>query len=119
MEKRGERDWPTPLQGQAFREAARLYHATFPETAPPPVEIRKCPDCGKRSVEPRKRYCSECRKRRRKATNSSNLRKWRKTAGHRNTVNGNGSSSRAASRGSVLDTGYPLSGTLNFAPLTV
>src|SRR5215475_6466224 len=24
--------WPTPIQGEAFRKAARLYHTVFPET---------------------------------------------------------------------------------------
>jgi hypothetical protein len=106
MEGRKEKDWPTFAQGEAFRKAARLYHAAFPETVTHPPDIRKCPDCGKRPVEPRKRYCSECRNRRRKATDAGNHRNWRKTTDHRHTVNENGSSLGAASRGAILDTRY-------------
>jgi hypothetical protein len=84
MESRKE--WPTPLQGEAFRKAARLYHSVFPETVVTTPEVRKCPDCGKRSVEPRKRYCAECRTRRRKATDSENHRNHRKQVIERHTV---------------------------------
>jgi hypothetical protein len=81
MEKRREKDWPTFAQGEAFRKAARLYHDTFPETVPVQLADRMCPDCGKRRIEPRKRCCSECRIRRRKATNAANQRKWQKSQG--------------------------------------
>jgi hypothetical protein len=119
MEKRGEKDWPTFVQGQAFLEAVKLYRSVFPETAPPPVETRLCPDCGKRSVEPRKRYCAECRNRRRKATKAQNNRNWRKLRDRRGTVKQNGSSPRAASQGASSNTRYPLPGEPVFGPLTV
>ena len=66
MEKR--KDWPTPLQGEAFRKAARLYHLAFPETTIVEPETRKCPDCGKHRIAARKRCCELCRIRRRRAT---------------------------------------------------
>jgi hypothetical protein len=116
MEKRSL--WPTSAQGEAFRKAARLYHSVFPETIVV-LEIRKCPDCGKRPVEARKRYCSECRKRRRKSTDADNHRNWRKAAAQRHTVKQNGSSLGAASRGTVFNTRCPLSDNSNFDPLTV
>jgi hypothetical protein len=99
MEKRGERDWPTFIGGQAFREAARLYHSVFPETVAVPPTTRKCPDCGKHRIGPRKRCCAECRNRRRKATDAENHRIWRKETAQRHTVNENGSSLVADSRG--------------------
>jgi len=101
--------WPTSAQGAAFAEAARLYRSTFlpPETASPiQTPERMCPDCGKHRIEPRKRCCVECRIRLRKATDAVNHRDWRKTAGQRHTVNGNGSSPRAASRAASSDTRY-------------
>lgn len=115
MERRKETDWKPFARGVAFREAAKLYHSVFPETVPPTVEVQKCPDCGKRSVEPRKRYCSACRNRRRKATNAENNRNWRKSTGQRDTVKENGSALGAASRAADSDTRYvdppePISG---------
>jgi hypothetical protein len=98
MEKRREKDWPTFAQGEAFREAGRQYHLAFPETAIVEPTTRRCPDCGKHRIEPRKRCCAQCRNRRRKATDSANHRNWRKERGRRHTVNENGSSLRAASR---------------------
>jgi hypothetical protein len=119
MEQRKERDWPAFAEGEAFRKAARLYHSVFPETATVTPEVRKCPDCGKRSVEPKKQYCVQCRIRRRKATDSGNHRNWRKQTVQRHTKDENGSSLGAASRGTISDVRYPLSGTPNFDPLTV
>jgi hypothetical protein len=109
MNKRREKDWPTFAQGEAFRKAAQIYDSVFPETAPPTSEIRKCPDCGKRSVEPRNRYCAPCRDRRRKATKAANQRSRRKRAVERRTVKENGSSPKATSRAAISDTRYPLS----------
>jgi len=44
---------------------------------------RKCPDCGKRSLEPGKQYCVGCRIRRRKAAKNQRQRKWRAQNGGR------------------------------------
>jgi len=99
MEKRGERDWPTFIGGQAFREAARIYHFAFPETVVVEPMVRKCPNCGKRRIGPRKRCCAECRTRRRKVTNAANQRNWQKARAHPNTVSKNGSSLVADSQG--------------------
>jgi hypothetical protein len=107
MERRSV--WPTTTQGEAFRKTAGLYHSAFPETEAAEPEIRKCPDCGKRSVEPRKRYCTQCRNRRRKVTDAESHRKWRKSEALRHTVKQNGSSLGAASRGAISDVRYPLS----------
>jgi hypothetical protein len=103
MGKRGERDWPTFAQGEAFRKAGQLYREAFPETPVQPAG-RMCSDCGKHPLGPRKRCCAECRIRRRKATNAANQRNWQKKGGHPNTVKENGSSLGAASRGADLDT---------------
>src|SRR5258708_390394 len=102
METRREKDWPTVVQGAAFREAARIYHLTFPETVAVQPTTRKCPDCGKHRISPRKRCCTECRMRRRKTTDAVNHRNWRKEGAPRHTVNQNGSSLGADSRASDL-----------------
>jgi hypothetical protein len=83
METRKE--WPTLIQGEAFRKAARLYHLTFPETVVVEPTTRKCPDCGKGFVQPKKQYCAKCRIRRRKATDALNHRNHRKQAAERHT----------------------------------
>jgi hypothetical protein len=75
------KEWPTPVQGEAFRKAARLYHLTFPETVVVEPETRKCPDCGKHRIEARKRCCEPCRIRRRRATEILKKRKWRNKGG--------------------------------------
>jgi hypothetical protein len=110
MEKRSERDWPSFAMGDAFRKVARLYHEAFPETVAIQSENRKCPDCGKGSVEPKKQFCAKCRIRRRRAANATNQRNWRKQAAHRNTKDEIGSGLGAASRGANSNTRYPLSG---------
>ena len=79
MEKRKE--WPTPLQGEAFRKGVRLYRGVFPETVIVEPETRKCPACGKRWIEARKRCCELCRIRRRRATELSKKRRWRNKGG--------------------------------------
>ena len=99
METRGEKDWPTVVQGAAFREAARIYHLTFPETVAVQPTTRKCPDCGKHRIGPRKRCCVECRIRRRRASDTTKKRKWRNKGGHCPPVKENGSSLGADSRG--------------------
>jgi hypothetical protein len=114
MERRAA--WPTPREGEVFREAARTYRLAFPETVVIEPATRKCPDCGKRFVEYRKRYCLECRKRRRKATNAAVNRNWRKTAVQRDAVNGNGSSPRGASRVALLTAAIPILEPPNFEP---
>jgi hypothetical protein len=101
MEKRKEDDWKPFAAGRIFREAAKLYHETFPETAAVEATTRKCPDCGKHRIEARKRCCAKCRIRRRKLTKADYQRKWRKEAVQRSTVNGNGSSPRATSQGTT------------------
>jgi hypothetical protein len=99
MEKRNPKDWPTFVMGEAFRKAARLYHLAFPETTVVESTTRRCPDCGKGRVEPKKQYCAKCRLRRRKATDATNHRNWRKEAAQRHTKEQNGSSLVADSRG--------------------
>jgi hypothetical protein len=75
MEKRKE--WPNPLQGDAFRKAARLYRLAFPETVIVEPETRQCPNCGKHRIEARKRCCELCRIRRRRATKTSEQQRRR------------------------------------------
>jgi len=81
MERRGEKDWPTVTQGVAFREAARLYHVIFPETVGVEPATRKCPDCGKNRIGPRKRCCEECRIRRLRSAQTKAKQTWRKKRG--------------------------------------
>lgn len=84
MEKRGGRDWPTSEEGkrlldkESFLKAARLYRETFPEIVVRNfLADRKCPDCGKGSVEPRKQYCAKCRTRRLRLAQTKAKRTWR------------------------------------------
>jgi hypothetical protein len=114
MEKRKETDWPSFKQGEEFRKAARLYHLIFPETEIVEPETRKCPDCGKHRIGPRKRCCTECRNRRRKATNAANQRKWQKRRAHPNTVKQIRSSLGADSRAANSNTRYGLSAHPSF-----
>ncbi len=106
MEKRGERDWPTFTQGKTFREAAQLYREAFPETVVVQPITRRCPDCGKHRIEPRKRYCAKCRIRRRKVTDTAKKRRWRNKGGQCPPVKQNGSSLGAASRATDSSTRY-------------
>jgi hypothetical protein len=98
------REWPTPLQGEAFRKAARLYHSVFPETILVEPTTRKCPDCGKHQIGPRQRCCGGCRIRRARAKKTVRQRKWRQKAGDCRRFNEIRSSLRADSQGSFSNT---------------
>ena len=106
MEKRSPKDWPNPKKWptfgtyEAFQKAAQLYRLT-PEIVAVQSTDRKCPDCGKIFLKPRERCCAGCRVKRRRVTNATNQRNWQKARAHPNTVNENGSSLVADSRGSI------------------
>jgi hypothetical protein len=116
MEKRKE--WPTPLQGEAFLKGVRLYRGVFPETIPVRSTSRMCPDCGKHPVEYRKRCCLECRIRRRKASDSANHRNWRIETGQRHTVKEISSALVADPQGMKSEVRCGLSAQSEIRPLT-
>ena len=70
--------WKGALEETAFRNAVHQYRIQIVKEKPSKPVIRKCPDCQQNTVDPRERFCGECKVRRRTATKTSSQQQRRK-----------------------------------------
>lgn len=76
----GPPDYPYRVPGFDYEKLYELYAKLNPKFAGSVVEVRRCPDCNE-VLEPRRRYCKKCARKRDRESRRESSRRRRENRG--------------------------------------